>query len=36
MLLCTAIAIGVLRWPLLLVLIVLLSTSVGLCWSLRR
>jgi len=36
MLLCTAIAIGVLRWPLLLVLIVLLPTSVGLCWWLRR
>jgi chromate transporter len=35
-LLLTVIAIGVMRWPLLLVLVVLAPTSIGLAWWMRR
>jgi len=35
-LLLTAMAIGVMRWPLLLVLLVLAPTSIGLAWWMRR
>jgi chromate transporter len=35
-LLLTAISIGLMRWPLLLVLIVLMPVSVGLAWWMRR
>ena len=35
-LLLTAVAIGVMRWPLLVVMIVLVPTSIGLAWWVRR
>jgi chromate transporter len=34
--LATAFAIGVMRWPLLLVLLLLLPLSIGLAWRRRR
>jgi hypothetical protein len=33
--LATAFAIGVMRWPLLLVLIVIIPISIGLAWVMR-
>jgi hypothetical protein len=35
-LLATAAAIGLMRWPLLLVLIVMIPVSIGLAWGWRR